>query len=119
MIKMHLSTLVPILFQYQLLLKLYHWQTTSYARHKASDELGDRLTDFMDQLVEYGSSDHRLYIEEQCISIQNMSNEVGIPFLQDLYTIIRSIDLKDKGIKARRDDLLGFIHQTMYLFHLS
>jgi len=45
------SRLLPVLFQYQLLLKLYHWQTHSYARHKASDELHEHLVAFMDLLV--------------------------------------------------------------------
>ncbi len=116
---MSLSSLVPLLFQYQLLLKLYHWQTQSYARHKASDELYDHLTDFMDQLVEYGTSESRLVIQPQCIQIQNMKDEDAIPFLEELCTVVERISTKDKGIQARRDDLIGYIHQAIYLFRLS
>ena len=116
---MSISKLVPVLFQYQLLLKLYHWQTVSFARHKAADELYDRFTDFLDQLVEYGTSEKRLYIQPQAIQIQNMTDDEAIPFLEKLCTLIDSIDTKDKGIRARRDDLVGFIHQTIYLFRLS
>ena len=116
---MSISTLVPILFKYQLLLKLYHWQTLLYARHKASDELYDHFTDFMDQLVEYGTSNNRLVIQPQEIYIQNMTDDNAISFLEELYSIIKSISTKDKGIRARRDDLLGYIHQAIYLFRLS
>ena len=116
---MSLSTLVPILFQYQLLLKLFHWQTLSYAHHKASDELYDRLTDFIDNLVEYGTSESRLSIQPQQIQIQNMADENAIPFLENLCAIVERISTKDKGIRARRDDLIGYIHQAIYLFRLS
>ena len=30
-------------------LKIYHWQTLSYARHKASDKLVDDITDQIDR----------------------------------------------------------------------
>lgn len=116
---MSLSSLVPILFKYQLLLKLYHWQTQSYARHKASDELYDHLTDFMDQLVEYGTSESRLVIQPQCIQIENMKDENAILFLEELCSVVEHISTKDKGIQARRDDLIGYIHQAIYLFRLS
>ena len=116
---MALSTLIPMLFQYQLLLKLYHWQTKSYARHKASDELFDKFADFIDQLVEYGTSESRLTINPQNIHIHNMTDDDAIPFLEELGSIIDRISTKDKGIRARRDDLVGFIHQTIYLFRLS
>jgi hypothetical protein len=116
---MSLATLIPILFQYQLLLKMYHWQTLSYSRHKASDELYDRFTDFIDKLVEYGTSESILTIQPQCIPITNMTDDRAIPFLEELGTIIERITTKDKGIRARRDDLIGYIHQAIYLYKLS
>lgn len=116
---MSLSTLVPLLFKYQLLLKLYHWQTLSYSRHKASDELYDHLTDFMDQLVEYGTNETRLIIQPQQIHIRNMTDDDAILFLEDLCSVIERISTKDNGIRARRDDLIGYIHQAIYLFRLS
>ena len=33
-------------------LKIYHWTTESYARHKSSDSLVDSLTDKMDKFLE-------------------------------------------------------------------
>jgi hypothetical protein len=118
MIRMNLSTLIPHLLQYQLLLKLYHWQTHSYARHKASDELYDKLTDFMDQLVEYGTYQTRLRVVAQCIKIHNMTDDNAVSFLEDLSNVIENIQTNDQGIRARRDDLIGYLHQTIYLFHL-
>jgi len=115
---MNLSTLVPLLLNYQILLKLYHWQTRYFARHKASDELYDQLSDFLDQLVEYGTSNTRLRINPQQLDIHNMNDENAILFLEELCGVIENIQTKDNGIRARRDDLIGYIHKTIYLFRL-
>ena len=115
---MSVSNVLPVLLQYQLLLKMYHWQTHSYARHKASDELYDQLSAFIDQLVEYGTSTTRLTINPQTIELYNMKDEVAFPFLEKLADMLDELVIKDKGLKARRDDLIGYIHQAMYLFNL-
>jgi hypothetical protein len=111
--------LLPILLQYQLLLKIYHWQTKIYARHKASDELYNHVTEFIDHLVEYESSTSRLTIKPYHIVIHNMSDENAISFLESFSAIVERISSKNKGVRARRDDLIGFIYQTIYLYHLS
>ncbi len=33
-------------------IKLYHWKTTSYSEHKATDELHERLSGHIDTFVE-------------------------------------------------------------------
>ena len=45
-------------------LKIYHWQTLSYARHKASDKLVDDITDQIDRFMEVlqGSRNLRLLL---------------------------------------------------------
>jgi hypothetical protein len=40
--------LIKVFFHMTLNIKLYHWQTTSFARHKASCELLESLTDLID-----------------------------------------------------------------------
>jgi hypothetical protein len=38
-----INHMVKFLFSLQLNTKMYHWLTTSYARHKASDDLGSEV----------------------------------------------------------------------------
>ena len=33
-------------------LKIYHWQTKNYARHKSSDDLVEKLSEKMDKFIE-------------------------------------------------------------------
>jgi hypothetical protein len=48
----NINNLVKFFFTLQLNLKLYHWNTTSYSRHKASDQFGERLLSLIDRFVE-------------------------------------------------------------------
>ena len=43
-----LLTFMTILDQ----IKLYHWQTTSYSRHKATDELHEQISELVDKFIE-------------------------------------------------------------------
>jgi len=38
-----ISEYVRFFFTLQLNIKMYHWNTTSYSRHKATDEFGGKL----------------------------------------------------------------------------
>jgi DNA-binding ferritin-like protein len=115
-----LTRLLPSLFEYQLLLKMYHWQTASYVRHTASDELYKQLLEFIDHLVEYDQGSYpRMRIQAQSITIHNMSDEDGIPFLNSLRRLLESIRIRDRGISARRDDMIGYVDQALYLFQLE
>jgi hypothetical protein len=41
-----------IFFEMLLMVKLFHWKTYSYATHKATDELYDKLNDDIDKFIE-------------------------------------------------------------------
>jgi hypothetical protein len=44
--------IIKMFFHMQLNIKLYHWQTRVYARHKATDDLLSGLSDLIDQFIE-------------------------------------------------------------------
>ena len=46
------SELVKMFLEMLTTIKLYHWNTHSYARHKATDELHEKLSDLVDEFVE-------------------------------------------------------------------
>jgi len=115
-------TLMDILNQ----LKIYHWQTTSYARHKASCELINNLTLLTDKIVEtlQGSKNTRLYVPSEFNTIivenQNDTNIVKLleyfkKWLTDSFPKYIS-ESTDTDILNLRDELLGSVNQTLYLF---
>ena len=108
-------------------LKIYHWQTTSYARHKASDRLISSITEQIDRFMEtlHGSRDTRLVLTSQSgtISFNNQKDdnatEILVAFKEWLSDGLSSIlQPFDKDLSNIRDEMLGSVNQTIYLFSL-
>ncbi len=111
-------------------IKLYHWQTRIYSRHKASDELFSELIEKIDEFVEtYMGKYKRMYINdvpnmELSLELENMNDddmatylreEVLEYFMVDLYDLIGDDDTDLENIK---DEIVGQIKRTLYLFTL-
>ena len=116
--------LVDFFFKSQLTLKMYHWQTSSYARHKSSDSLVDSIIETTDKFMEiyqgkYGKLDNYENKSVQIIAVDEYS---VVAFLRDMVAFLSSIEKKgivkstDSDLLNIRDDLVGQINQTIYLF---
>ena len=118
--------IVPVLFRFRQQLHVYHWQTTSYARHKASDELLGSLTDFMDKFMEiyFGKYGRVAFPEEVNIKIGNMSDENGMKFLDEMIHYYIEVlptyldSRNDTDLLNLRDEILGTTNQIKYLYTL-
>ena len=119
----HLA-LIDFFFKSQLTLKMYHWQTSSYARHKSSDSLVDSIIGITDKFMEiyqgkYGKLDNYENKSVQIIAVDEYS---VVAFLRDMVAFLSSLEKKgivkssDTDLLNIRDDLVGQINQTMYLF---
>lgn len=105
-------------------LKIYHWQTSSFARHKASDNLVDIMTKTMDKFIEtmQGTYGKRLKIptDNRCImDDQNDSSIVEVldTFKRWLINILPTyLNSDDTDLLNMRDEILGSVNQTLYLF---
>lgn len=104
--------------------KVYHFQTPNYARHKSSDKLFAKLTDKIDQFMEVlqGSWKVRIrLVEGTSIPLSNMDNNSMIRVLEefsswlidDLPSYLRR---EDNDLLSIRDEILGDINRTLYLF---
>jgi DNA-binding ferritin-like protein len=62
------------------MIKLYHWKTTSYATHKATDELYSKLSDNVDHFIEVllgKDSGSRIQMNQSSsISLLDLTSEV-------------------------------------------
>lgn len=124
-----LATLVTSFLRFQAQVKLYHWQTHSYSRHKASDMLFDDLGDKIDEFVEtlqgaYGRV--RLPPAQRVLILHNMGDAAkDMPAtVQALIAMLLRLDRRlptDGSAKALlnlRDEMVGLLQQTQFLFTL-
>lgn len=104
------------------MVKLYHWKTHSYAQHKATDELYERLNKNIDTFVEtlLGKENNRIKMVEKQLRILDNSNtrkfKNNIYEFRDFLTNLEKMfNKKDSELLSIRDDLLVDINQFLYL----
>jgi DNA-binding ferritin-like protein len=114
--------IIQFFFDFQLNLKFYHWNTTSFSRHKASDSLGDKLSKLIDKFVEvymgrYGRpkvNSRKMGVEYSIISDKDMVN-----YLKTKRDYLEKMDIKGVDLLNIRDEIVENIDQTLYLFTLE
>jgi len=103
--------------------KLYHWRTKSYAQHKATDELYEKLNKDIDSFVEVmlGKDESRITQLERTTTTLDFSNKKEFKenifkfraFLTDMNFHLDKN--KDTDLLSIRDELLIDINQFLYL----
>lgn len=105
-------------------IKLYHWQTRSYERHIASDTLFTGLLPLIDRFMEIyqGKVNSRITSSEKLIhlTIQQLGDKEMEVFLRSCVSYLQSLELlnssSNSDLMTIRDDMVGQINQTLYLF---
>ncbi len=109
-------------------LKLYHWTTNSYSRHKASDDLGSSLASKIDQFIEVlqGSGDIKIKLSPttQLIKIQIRSDNEMVETLKEFrawltVTLLRYFAGYKDDLMNIRDEMVADVNKTLYLFTLK
>ena len=115
--------LISFTFKLTNSLKLYHWQTTSYARHITSGELFDLLNVLLDKLIEtYQGKYERINVSSIELNIGKLSDSDIISMLKESIIYLNNIEdytkIKkgDTDILNIRDEIIGEITKTLYLF---
>jgi hypothetical protein len=120
--------IVRAFFKFQHELKLYHWQTKSYSRHKATDKLYEKLLESVDEFIEVymGKYNKRVCLDQEPITVRIFTQKNATNLLVEFSNFLTSIDYllpKHKtgvtDLLNIRDELLGYVDQTIYLFSLK
>jgi hypothetical protein len=122
------SVIVHMFFEMLNTVKLYHWKTRSYAQHKATDELYQRLNENIDKFVEVllGKDQSRINMIEKKIDVNDYSNVDNFTEKIHKYRDFLIHDMNrlfsektDSDILSIRDDIVVDVNQFLYLmsFH--
>ena len=113
-------------FQFYNQLYLFHWQTTSYARHMAYGGTVDSLGGLVDGFVEgYQGKYERVSLGETTIEVDDIAQveEEGFvvdyrDFLDNDVRSIAEVD-GDNDLTAILDEMVALLNKLMYLQTLS
>lgn len=104
--------------------KLYHWQTGSFARHKATDDLTASLDTNIDAFVESYMGRYGRPKVSGSIKLHNFSDSAARAFVakQTKYLSVelpKKIKSTDTDLLNLRDTILGDLNKVLYLFTLQ
>ena len=122
-----LTTVTHALLDFQVSLKLYHWQTTIFARHSATDKLFESISTLVDTFVEafQGSKNKRIHFQEDCvIHLKNFGDNDGKKLLLNFKSWLETelpvyLTDKDSELMNLRDEMLSEVKKTLYLFTMK
>lgn len=107
--------------------KIYHWETMKYARHKSTDDLVDKLDDSIDKFVEvyigkYGRP--KLNSRTGTIRLRNFDDTQATTLLTEAIAWMTDrlpslLSKNDTDLLNIRDEILADLNQTRYLFTLQ
>lgn len=107
-------------------IKVYHWQTKVYSRHKATDTVIEELDKNIDKYVEvymgkYGRP--KLSSRSNTIKLMNLSEPSAVKFVKQCIAYLKKelvdgLSPTDTDLVNIRDEMLSDLDQLLYLFTL-
>ena len=115
--------IVQIFFHMMLNIKLYHWETTIYSRHKASDKLHENLSESIDKFIEVyiGGYTRPTFTSTFSVKVKQLNDTNIIEVLNEYITFLKYelpnfVNQSDTHLLNIRDDMLTHINKALYLF---
>lgn len=97
-----------------MLIKMYHWKTSSYSAHKATDHLYASLNEHMDKFVEiWLGKNNKTLNAKMNISVGYVSTKLSYK-VKTFISHLESLQL-DSDLLTIRDDIVGELNQFLYL----
>ncbi len=119
-----MNNLPKFFFSLQTNIQMYHWQTDSFARHKATDECLQQLSGLIDKFMEiYQGKYGKLAKGTTTITISSLTDKQATDLLRHCIKYLSNITHEEPTIKQTdsdllniRDEMIGILNQTLYLF---
>jgi hypothetical protein len=111
-------------FKFQNAMKIHHWQTPLFARHKASDELLEKMSDLVDKFMEslQGAQGTRLSFggREVMVPLNDVDDQEASEMVRRmrewLITDLPRVVPLDSGLANLRDEIVSALDTAAYLF---
>ncbi len=102
-------------------IKLYHWQTKQFSRHKATDDLTAALDLNIDAFVESYMGRYGRPTVSGSIKLHNFSESAAKAFVAKETKYLETLKLRkeDSDLLNLRDTILGDLTKVSYLFTLQ
>ena len=118
-----MNVITPLV-QFQQQLRIFHWQTDSYAQHKAFGKSYENLDDLVDSFIEkyMGSFGRSKPTTTFVLELKPLSQSNVDITIQHFIDYLKGMDNEisdNTDLLNIRDEILGEIHQLKYLLSLK
>lgn len=105
-------------------IKVYHWETKAFARHKASDDLTASLDTNIDEFVEVYMGKYGRPSMTGTIHLHSFTEARAKSFVEKqrqflTTTLPKKLSSNDTDLLNIRDTILADLNKTLYLFSLD
>ena len=122
-----MSKILLAFLTFQTQLRMYHWSTKKYNRHIESGKLYQNIDTLIDQFMEtlqgkigtvsYKKALIKLRSTSDSVIVEDM-NKFKIFLTRDVESFLNRFSHANNDLKNIRDEMLGSINQSLYLFTL-
>jgi DNA-binding ferritin-like protein len=123
---MNINSNINLFLGLQAQLRIFHWQTKGYARHKAFGKTYDTLEDLIDTFVEEAMGKYGRFTldgETNTIQLANLKELKPEAMLDTIISALNQFSEQfeetDTNLLNVRDEMLGAINKLKYLLTLE
>jgi hypothetical protein len=106
-------------------IKLYHWKTKSYSRHKATDQFVSDIDEKIDSFIEKLSGSRNLRIKDNFqLEFKTLNDSNVITYINKFKKWLKNtlptlLHQDETDLFNLRDEIIGEVDQLLYLFELD
>ena len=99
-------------------IKLFHWNTKDYAKHKATDALHEALGKLVDSYVEKHFGEKGRFSVHEKIQCVTLSDDAFLREIHKFKGFLITLQNPSTDLSNIRDEMLGEVNQFLYLWTL-
>jgi len=120
-----MDNIVKGFLTFRIQIKLYHWKTSIYSRHKASDGFLEAFDSKIDKFIEVmiGSRDQKPK-DNFKMELQTLNDKSIVDYIDNFRAWLKEylpnqLNEKETDLINIRDEILSDLNQMIYLFRLK
>lgn len=101
------------------IIKLFHWNTKDYSKHKASDALHEALGKLVDSYVEKHFGESGRIVVHETVKYDTLSDDVFLKEIHQFKEYLIHMQNPSTDLSNIRDEMLGEVNEFLYLWSLQ
>lgn len=120
-----MQPIVKYMMEFRDQIKLYHWRTTSYSRHKATDEFIEafdtKIDEFVEVLMGGRNQKNNDTFNMQFVTLNEATAEPHVIKFRDWVkdTLPTHLHEHETDLLNLKDEILALVNRMLYLFRLK